>query len=70
MQNILKNNFIIRELKHLFDWFLDTIYTTKCVACGCSKSNSFLCKSCAKTIMFLPGFAQQKIEGINIPTIL
>ncbi len=66
MQNFLKNNFIIQELRYLFGWFLDTIYSTKCAACGCAKSKGFLCKTCAGSVSFLSGFAQGKIEGVEI----
>lgn len=70
MQNFFKNNFIIKELRYLFCWFLDIIYSAKCVVCGCSKSNGFLCKNCAKTITLLPGFAQTKIEGVDVYSAL
>ncbi len=69
MQNFFKNNFIVKELRCLFNWFSDTIYTPKCVVCACAKSDGFLCKNCAKLITSAAGFTQVKIKGVDVYSV-
>lgn len=42
------------------------IYKQKCLVCGCSKENAFVCKPCLKTVEFCTSFEQAKIENIKI----
>ena len=53
-------------LRAFFEQFTDLIYKQKCVVCGCSKTNEFLCKNCLKNVHNLSPFAQKIIEGVNI----
>lgn len=53
-------------LKGCLVQFLDLIYKTKCIQCGCSISSGILCKTCSKTVQNLPCFAQTFINGYSV----
>ncbi len=51
-------------IKYLYECFLNLIYNKKCIVCGNSKENSFLCKTCAKDVCYLSVFAHKIYEGV------
>lgn len=53
-------------IRKFFDFLFNSIYKENCCVCNCSKAENFLCKSCAKSITFLSGFAHTKIDGVNV----
>lgn len=52
--------------KVLFETISDLIYKNKCVICGCSKTDSLLCKTCAKDVNYLSGFPHRVYNDIPI----
>lgn len=57
-------------MKNFINFLLSLIYKEKCCICGidlnCSKTEKTLCKNCLKTVEILSGFAQCKINGVEI----
>ncbi len=57
-------------MKYFINFLLSLIYKEKCCICGidlsCAKSEKILCKNCLKTVEILSGFAQTKINGVEI----
>lgn len=53
-------------MKNLINLLLSLIYKENCCVCGSSYDNLPVCKSCLKTVENLSGFAQRKIEGVEI----
>ena len=52
--------------KGLYNSFLNLIYNRKCLVCGCSKTDDFLCKTCLKDIDNLSSFPQRIYKNIPI----
>ena len=50
----------------MFKALLDLIYKNKCLICSCSKTDSFLCKNCAKDVNFLSSFPHRIYNNIPI----
>lgn len=61
MFNLVKNH-----IYQAIEMFLSLIYKENCCICGCSKDNKILCKTCAKNVEILPGFAHSKILDVEI----
>lgn len=55
-------NFIKTVLKEL----CDLVYKRKCINCGCQIPVKILCKNCAKSVQYLPFYAQSTINGFNV----
>ena len=49
---------------YIFQTFLNLIYNQKCLICSCSKTDSLLCKNCAKNIHFLSSFPHKIFNNI------
>ena len=64
IKNKLKSNF-----KYIYETFLDLIYNKKCIVCGCSKQDNFLCKTCAKDVHYLSSFAHKIYKNIPIYSV-
>ena len=54
------------KIKVLYENFLDLIYNKRCIVCGNSKENDFLCKTCAKNVHYLSTFAHRIYNNIPI----
>ena len=52
--------------KGLYNSFLNLIYNRKCLVCGCSKTDDFLCKTCLKDVENLSSFPQRIYKNIPI----
>lgn len=53
-------------VSYIYDCLLDLIYNKKCLICNCSKTNEFLCKTCAKDVHFLSTFAHKIYKEVPI----
>lgn len=53
-------------MKNLINILLSLIYKENCCICGNKSDNSPLCKTCLKDVKILSGFAQNKINGVEI----
>lgn len=54
------------KIKILYENFLDLIYNKRCIVCGNSKENDFLCKTCAKDVHYLSTYAHRIYNNIPI----
>lgn len=54
------------QIKYFLENFLDLIYKRKCIVCSCLKQDDFLCKTCAKDIDYLSGFAHKIYNNVPI----
>lgn len=57
---------IKEKTKNIFNLFLDLIYKQNCIICNCSKVDNYLCKTCAKDVEYLSGFAHKIYKEIPI----
>lgn len=51
---------------NIFGFIIDLIYNKKCLICGCSKTDDFLCKTCAKDVNYLSSFPHRIYREIPI----
>lgn len=54
------------KVKDVYNNFLDLIYNKKCIVCGSSKEDNFLCKTCAKDVHYLSTFAHRIYSNVPV----